>query len=108
LALASHDYAANVWTKYQDIPALKDVHCIQGSVTSIDAKKRLAVIEETQTLSVSERSYDFLVAASGMRRVWPVVPQSRTRESYLNEVGAHIEAVKNAKDGVVVIGGGEL
>jgi hypothetical protein len=55
-----------------------------------------------------ELDYDFLVAATGLRRVWPVVPQTHTREAYLSEVGNHIDAVRTAKEGVVVIGGGKV
>lgn len=54
-----------------------------------------------------EEDYDFFVGASGLRRAWPVVPQSLTKEDYLNETLGHISLVKSAKRGVVVIGGGK-
>lgn len=79
----------------------------QGSVTQIDLAKKVARIANPKTKEESEESYDYLIAASGLRRVWPVVPQSFSRAEYLVESGNHIEAVKNAKEGVVVIGGGQ-
>lgn len=53
-----------------------------------------------------EVSYDFFVGASGLRRAWPVVPQSLRKDDYLGEALRHINAVERADDGVVVIGGG--
>lgn len=53
-------------------------------------------------------SYDFFIAASGLRRVWPVVPQSLSRKQYLIEAGEHIHAVSNSSHGVLVVGGGAV
>ncbi len=52
--------------------------------------------------------YDYFVAASGLRRVWPVVPQSLTRKQYLIEASEHIHTVSNAREGVIVVGGGAV
>ncbi len=78
---------------------------MRGSVKSVDLATKRAVVS-TPTQGDVVREYDYLVAATGLRRVWPVVPQSQTRESYLDEVGGHIDTLK-ASDGVVVVGGGE-
>lgn len=51
--------------------------------------------------------YDRLIVASGLRRVWPVVPQSLRKRDYEEEVGGHINKVKGNEE-VVVIGGGKL
>lgn len=51
--------------------------------------------------------YDYLVAATGLRRTWPSVPQSLTKAQYLDEVQSHIEKVGKARHGVAVIGGGQ-
>ena len=56
---------------------------------------------------VSKLDYDFLVVASGLRRVWPVVPQSLKKKQYLIEAGDHIRSVANFRHGVAVVGGGE-
>lgn len=74
---------------------------------NVDPKSRLATVAETGTQSQRDLSYDFLVAATGLRRVWPVVPQATTRESYLAEADAHITELRNAREGVVIIGGGK-
>lgn len=108
LALASATFAPKVWTKFDEIPALKHVHFIHGAVKSVDPKSKRATVIETATGSPKELSYDFLVAATGLRRVWPVVPQATTRQGYLAEAESQIQAVQNAREGVVVVGGGEL
>lgn len=107
LALASGEYAPKAWTNFRDIPALKDIHFIQGSVKNVDCDKKQAVVIDSERGSSLALEYDFLVAATGLRRVWPVVPQAKSREAYLSEAAEHIEAVRKAKDGVVVIGGGK-
>ena len=56
--------------------------------------------------SAIEHKYDYLIAATGLRRVWPTVPQSLTRDEYLNEGRGHIDLVRGAEHGIVVIGGG--
>ena len=106
LALASSEYAPRAWTKFRDLPALKDIRFIQGTAENVDCTKKHAVILDSATKSPVTLEYDYLVAATGLRRVWPVVPQAKSRESYLSEAAEHIEAVRKAKDGVVVIGGG--
>ncbi|KAL2429475.1 Oxidoreductase OXR1 [Exophiala dermatitidis] len=108
LALASTEYARTAWTKFDQIPALKNIRFIHGSVRNVDPKTRLATVAETGTQSQRDLSYDFLVAATGLRRVWPVVPQATTRESYLAEADAHITELQNAREGVVIIGGGAV
>ena len=72
----------------------------------VDPESKTARIKDTKTGTEYEESYDYLIAASGLRRSWPAVPQSLTREKFLAESGAHIKAVKSASEGVVVIGGG--
>jgi NADH dehydrogenase FAD-containing subunit len=104
LALASSSFAPKAWTKFHDIPALKAVHFVQGVAKAVDCKRRRALIDTGKV--ESEIEYDFFVAASGLRRVWPVVPQSLTREGYLDEASTQINTLQNASDGVVVVGGG--
>lgn len=45
--------------------------------------------------------------ATGLRRAWPVVPQSLRRKQYLPEAGAHIAAARASRH-VVVVGGGAV
>ena len=106
MALASETFQKKAWRKFVDIPALKGVNIVRGSVSKVDNKQRKATILDKDTGALTEKSYDFLVAATGLRRVWPVVPQSLTKEDYLKETQDHIDQVKNANEGVVVIGGG--
>jgi NADPH-dependent 2,4-dienoyl-CoA reductase/sulfur reductase-like enzyme len=108
LALASGDFMPNAWVKFDDLPALgaSNISHTHGTVASVDCERKIAVISDNNTGKQYEESYDYLIAASGLRREWPTVPQSLRREEYLKEAGDHIEKVKKAKEGVVVIGGG--
>ncbi|KIW21630.1 hypothetical protein PV08_02210 [Exophiala spinifera] len=108
LAHASSEFAPRAWTKFRDLPALKNIRFIQGTAENVDCSKRHAVILDAETKSPVTLEYDYLVAATGLRRVWPVVPQAKSRESYLSEAAEHIEAVRKAKNGVAVIGGGAV
>jgi hypothetical protein len=109
LALASESYSAKAWQKFEDIPALQipPISWTQGSVVKVDSSKKTATISDSKSGEPVEEKYDYLIAASGLRRVWPVVPQSTSREKYLAEAKGHIGLVKNARHGVVVIGGGK-
>jgi hypothetical protein len=108
LALASESYSAKAWQKFEGIPALQipTISWTQGSAVKVDSSKKTAMISNSKSGEQYEEKYDYLIAASGLRRVWPVSPQSTTREKYLCEAKEHIDLVKNARDGVVVIGGG--
>jgi NADPH-dependent 2,4-dienoyl-CoA reductase/sulfur reductase-like enzyme len=108
LAFASEPFSKKAWVKYDDIPALraKNITHLQGSATHVDCEKKVATIVDGVSKREIRESYDYLVVATGLRRVFPTVPQSLTRKAYLFETEGHIEKVKNAKEGVVVIGGG--
>ena len=108
LALASESYSANAWKKFEDIPALQtpSISWTRGSAIKIDSSKKIATNLDSKSGEQYEEKYDYLIAASGLRRVWPVVPQSANWEKYLAEAKGHIDLVRNARHGVVVIGGG--
>ncbi|EWZ96636.1 hypothetical protein FOWG_03942 [Fusarium oxysporum f. sp. lycopersici MN25] len=110
LALADSNFSKKNWVKYSDIPGLKDpsINIIQGSVTSVDPATKKATISAHLTKEKNTLEYDYLVSATGLRRVWPVVPQSKTRKQYLLEAENHITSVHNAKHGVMVVGGGAV
>ncbi|KAH7158876.1 hypothetical protein DER46DRAFT_610561 [Fusarium sp. MPI-SDFR-AT-0072] len=110
LALADYNFSKKNWVKYSDIPGLKDhsINIIQGSVISVDPATKKATISAHLTEEKSTLEYDYLVSATGLRRVWPVVPQSKTRKQYILEAENHITSVHNAKHGVVVVGGGAV
>ncbi|KAF5001436.1 hypothetical protein FGRMN_1032 [Fusarium graminum] len=110
LALADSNFSKKNWVRYSDIPGLKDpsINIIQGSVNSVNPEAKKATISAHLTQEKSELEYDYLVASTGLRRVWPVVPQSLTRKQYLLEAESHINAVQDAKYGVVVVGGGAV
>jgi NADH dehydrogenase FAD-containing subunit len=109
LALASESYAEKSWVKYGDIPALRspNLRVLQGAVKSVDPARKVATYLAHGSMGEpSELQYDYFVAATGLRRVWPVVPQSLRRKQFLFEAGDHIRAATAARHGVVVVGGG--
>ncbi|KAF2453694.1 hypothetical protein BDY21DRAFT_387870 [Lineolata rhizophorae] len=110
LTLASKDYMQRFWRRFDEIPALQTpaIRCIRGTPTSIDCQRKVALVDNFgRAKNQQEIEYDFLVTATGLRRVWPVVPQSRTLVDYYSEAGAHVDAVRDAA-GAAVIGGGAV
>lgn len=110
LALADADYAKKAWVRFQDIPGLQlpNVKFVQGSVSSVDCAAKTATVIDGTTKEAVTHPYDYFVTATGLRRVWPVVPQALTQKQYLVEAETQIKALDNAKDGVVVVGGGAV
>lgn len=110
MALASDAYASKAWVKFEDLAALQHpaVKFVHGSVDAVDPETLTAQVKTHGSPQSSEVKYDYLVAASGLRRPWPVVPQSLTRSEYLKEAQSNIDACENAEHGVVVIGGGAV
>lgn len=76
-------------------------------MSSVDFKNKVAHIVDSEKNDRTE-SYDYLIAASGLRRSFPTVPQSLRRDEFLKEAEGHMAHVENARDGVVVVGGGRL
>lgn len=110
LALADSQYAKKAWVKFQDIPGLQlpNVQFVQGSVSSVNCEAKTATVVDSTTKEAITHQYDYFVTATGLRRVWPVVPQSLTRKQYLIEAEEQISALDDAKDGVVIVGGGAV
>lgn len=77
-------------------------------MTKVDTDRRVASIKDLVRSDEKDHPYNFLVAASGLRRVFPVVPQSLTRKQYILEASNHVNAMRSARHGVVVIGGGAV
>ncbi|KAK4445071.1 apoptosis-inducing factor 2 [Podospora aff. communis PSN243] len=116
LALADEKYAEKAWVRYEDIAALRpprsssreNIRVLQGSVTSIDTERKSATFVAQDDKQSSELEYDYLVAASGLRRAWPAAPQSQRKKQFLSEAAGHIRTSKAATHGVVVVGGGAV
>lgn len=95
--------------RFADIPALQhpSFQFRHGSAKLVDPVAKVAEFKPHQAMESENLEYDYLIAATGLRRAWPSVPQALTRTEYLDEVRPHIEKVCKAGDGVAVIGGGE-
>ncbi|KAJ5485735.1 hypothetical protein N7530_000035 [Penicillium desertorum] len=109
-ALACEKFASEAWTRFQDIPGLRspDLSFIQGSVSSVDFSAKVAHIVDADTNNNRMEPYDYLVAGSGLRRSFPTVPQSLRRDEFLKEAREHMTNVEQARDGIVVVGGGAV
>jgi NADH dehydrogenase FAD-containing subunit len=109
LAFASTNYANKAWKRFEDIPALQTsaVRFVQGTVANVDCQEKHATLREHRSNEKLTIFYDYMIAASGLRRTWPTVPQALRRKEYLLEMATHIHATERAKDSVIVIGGGE-
>lgn len=110
MAMASESHMEKFWVKYEDIPALQEpnIHVLHGSVQAVDLSTKTATLALHGSTESTPLNYDYLVTATGLRRVWPVVPQSLRRKQYLFEIGDHLRNVQTAKHGVVVVGGGAV
>ncbi|KAM3424640.1 hypothetical protein BST61_g6628 [Cercospora zeina] len=110
LAFASEEAAKTFWRKYSDIPSLQhpNVRFTQASVQRIDPDRMVATLKDLKNGEATEHSYDYVIAATGLRRPWPTVPQSLTQDKYMQETSDHVKLVRNAGEGVVVVGGGAV
>ncbi|KAK3949841.1 hypothetical protein QBC32DRAFT_242838 [Pseudoneurospora amorphoporcata] len=113
LAFADESYAEKCWVKYEDVPALQqspnNIRILRGSVQSIDQERKVAkVLGSESGPEPTELKYDYLIAAAGLRRAFPVVPQSLLRKQFLFEAGDHIQAATANRHGVAVVGGGAV
>ncbi|KAG4291706.1 hypothetical protein FPRO06_12959 [Fusarium proliferatum] len=110
LALFDKEFANKTWVKYQDIPEMHGplIKHIQGAVTEVDCVKKKAVIVDEATKTRMIQSYDILVAASGLRRAWPIAPRAKTKQEFLSHIVQHTESFEDASRGVVIVGGGAV
>lgn len=74
----------------------------------MDPDRMAAQVQDSKTGKQVDTSYDYFVAATGLKRNYPVVPETTSRTNYITETGDHATSIKNATSGVVVIGGGAV
>ncbi|KAK7744350.1 hypothetical protein SLS62_010204 [Diatrype stigma] len=112
LALAVKEYSEKAWVEFKDIKVLQrpNVRFIQGALSRVDPANKTATIvsDRPAHATTHQEKYDFFLAATGLRRQWPVVPQSLSRKLYLQEAGRHIDAVTQSTAPVLVVGGGAV
>ena len=110
MALFDGEYAKKAWIKYQDIPEMHGslIKHIHGTVTEVDCVEKKAVVIDRITKMRMIQSYDILVAASGLRRAWPIAPRAKTKDEFLSHIVHHATSVEGASRGVVIVGGGAV
>ncbi|WYZ44795.1 hypothetical protein EsH8_VIII_000111 [Colletotrichum jinshuiense] len=103
-------YAQKSWVKFHDIPQLQhpSIKVIHGSISSVDCSHKIATFLDTTKKQSRSQHYDILLTATGLRRVWPVVPQSLSQTDFFREVTSHINSTHNAPYGLAVVGGGAV
>lgn len=94
---------------FEDIPALQTpaVKFVRGSITGLDSENKFATIVEHGTQSNVEITYDYFVAATGLRRATPSAPQALSKKQYVVETANHIRTAQAATQGVIVVGAGK-
>lgn len=80
---------------------------MHASITQLNCEEKVATVKGIDTKQDIKISYDYFIAASGLRRTKPSAPVALTRKEYLEDALGHIKLAENAKEGVVVIGAGE-
>lgn len=112
LGQISVSFANEFWIKYEDIEKGKsvdeDVRFIQGTACCLDTSSK--VLKYRLPGSESEKGeleYDYLIAATGLRRGWPVVPRFSQKSQHLNDV-EQLERELNGCSRIVLVGGGKV
>ncbi|UNI13381.1 hypothetical protein JDV02_000130 [Purpureocillium takamizusanense] len=110
LALADFNYSKQAWVPFKDLKLSKEpnVKFIHGKLSHVDCSAKRATVLAHDSNEENILDYDYMVTATGLRRDWPVVPQSLTYSDYLAEVHNHIKEAQNARHGVMVVGGGAV
>ncbi|RJE18144.1 Pyridine nucleotide-disulfide oxidoreductase [Aspergillus sclerotialis] len=81
LAHSSSSYASTAWKAFNEIPSLGDngISVLRGRASSLNPADKVLRFKESASGSEREVEYDYLVAATGLKREWPVVLGSLTR-----------------------------
>lgn len=106
LAHTSKAFAPAAWQTFSSVGPLNraNVRILNGRATGIDPAAKMATYSTGKTEECVE--YDYLVASTGSKRSWPIVPKALDKISYLKDAETHISSLENASS-VVVVGGGE-
>lgn len=110
--MADSKFAEKAWIEFKNIKALQrpNVHFVQGRLSNVDCVNKTATIIQRRGQTIEKtrtETYDYFLAATGLRRPWPVVPQALTRDEYLEETSRHITSVYSNTAPVLVVGGGK-
>ena len=101
--------APRAWKKFADIPYLKDVAVVRGSVQRVDPELK-TVVYATYDACAGEQQhslpYDYIVCATGLKRDWPAQPRATTKTEYIHDAAALVRGLVDAKERIVVVGGG--
>lgn len=110
LAHTAKDFVGKAWKKFDDIPALKrqNVRILKGTATGVDIGKKTVSFKDLSSQKETSVEYDYLVVATGSRRVWPIVPKALNKAAYIQDAKEHIESIENADGDIVIVGGGKL
>lgn len=113
LALTTPGYAERAWRGYADCSSLEraGVEFIHGQVSSVDVldkvvKYQTLTSSPTESVVSTEIHYDYLIAATGLNRAWPIVPFHYTKHTYLKDIEGQRTGLEQVKGAIVIVGGG--
>ncbi|KAI9732775.1 MAG: hypothetical protein M1834_003713 [Cirrosporium novae-zelandiae] len=103
------------WKLFHEIPALKrpEVKILNGKARSVDFENKMLTFTSNPALENEQGNevkvhYDYLVAATGLRRQWPIAPQAKDKDSYMKDAIRQIEKLERVEGNIVVVGGGAV
>jgi NADH dehydrogenase FAD-containing subunit len=114
LAHTSKLFAPSAWYKFSDMDSLKrpNIEVLQGSALHLDPQaKELHWQKKYRDSSGSELDilkYDYLVASTGIQRLWPILPRSMNSIDYQTDAQDYIADLGKAGPTIVVVGGGNF
>ena len=109
LAHSSSPYASTAWKLFNEIPSFSDygVDVLRGRASSLNPVDKVLRFESASG-SEKEVAYDYLVAATGLKREWPVVPRELNKDGYIHDATRFVKGLEDVEGSIVVVGGGEF
>ena len=109
LAHSSSSYVSTAWKGFDEIPSLRDygVNVLRGRASSLNPANKILRYKESLSGPEREVEYDYLVAATGLKREWPVVPRELGKKGYILDAKRFVKGLEEVEGSIVVVGGGE-
>ncbi|KAK5080228.1 hypothetical protein LTR05_008741 [Lithohypha guttulata] len=113
LAHTSSSYTSRPWINYSDFHELSDpnVTVVRGTVEKVDLGSKIVKYSDGSAgnhKTIRDLDYDYLVIATGLRRMWPVVLLAMEKKQYEKDSQQFIKKIENCRNGVIVVGGGAI
>ena len=109
LAHTAKQHVVSFWKEFSALKELRhpSLTTARGRIDQLDCEARRANLTNLTSGVTSHLDYDHVLVATGLRRQWPIVPESHSKDRYVMDALQHINTLEASKR-VVVIGGGVL